>query len=64
MNRYATIPNQRSHMNGGIFILILMALILLVYAVIRVTLSSHGYLAHGPEAEQTRNCIHQNGVLS
>lgn len=62
MNRYATIPDQRSHINGGIFILILMALILLVYAVIQVTLSSHGYLAHGPEAEQTRNCIHQNGV--
>ncbi len=43
MNRYATIPDQRSHMNGGIFILILMALILLVYAVIQVQRPSDGH---------------------
>ena len=62
MNRYTAIPNQRSHMNGGIFILILLAVITLTFAMIQVTASSHAYLAHGPEAEQTRKCIEQNGV--
>jgi hypothetical protein len=57
-----SIPDPRSHTIGGIFILILLALLALAFAAIRVTLSSHGYLAHGPEAEQTRNCIEQNGV--
>jgi len=62
MNHNTTFPTQRSHSTGGIFILILLAVILLMFAMIQVTLSSHGYLAHGPEAEQTRNCIQQNGV--
>jgi hypothetical protein len=57
-----SIPDPRSHTIGGIFILILLALLALAFAAIQVTLSSHGYLAHGPEAEQTRNCIEQNGV--
>ena len=49
-------------MNGGIFILILLAVITLTFTMIQVTASSHAYLAHGPEAEQTRKCIEQNGV--
>ena len=56
-----TFPNQRSR-NGSVFVFILLAIAILIYAIIRVTTSSHAYLAHGPEAEQTRNCIQQNGV--
>jgi len=59
---YNTLPHQRSRSNGGVFIFILLVIAILVYAIIRVTVSSHAYLAHGPEAEQTRNCIQQNGV--
>ena len=55
-------PNQRSHSNGSVFVFILLVVAILAYAIIRVTISSHAYLAHGPEAEQTRNCIQQNGV--
>jgi hypothetical protein len=62
MNYKTTFPSQRSRSNGGVFILIIFAIILLMYEIIQVTLSSHGYLAHGPEAEKTRNCIQQNGV--
>ena len=59
---YPTFPNQRSRNSGGVFILILLAIALLAYAVIRVIVGSHAYLSHGPEAEQTRNCIQQNGI--
>ena len=59
---YNTLPNQRSRSNGGVFVFILLVVVILIYAIIRVTLSSLAYLAHGPEAEQTRNCIQQNGV--
>jgi hypothetical protein len=62
MNHNSTFPNQRSRSNGGVLILILVGLVTLVYMTIQVNVSSHAYLAHGPEAEQTRNCIQQNGV--
>src|SRR5215207_4938418 len=57
-----TFPNRRSHNNGSVFLFVLLAIAILLYAIIRVIHSSHAYLAHGPEAEQTRNCIQQNGV--
>jgi hypothetical protein len=62
MSYHTTLPNQHPRNNGGVFVLVLLAIAILAYAVIRVTMGSHAYLAHGPEAEQTRNCIQQNGV--
>jgi hypothetical protein len=55
-------PNRRSHNNGSVFLFVLLAVVVLAYAVIRVTIGSHAYLSHGPEAKQARNCIQQNGV--
>ena len=57
-----TFPNQRSHSKGSVFIFLLLALAILVYAIIQVTQGSHAYLAHGVEAEHTRNCIQKYGV--
>jgi hypothetical protein len=57
-----TFPNRRSPNNGSVFLFALLALAILLYAIIQVIQSSHADLAHGPEAEQTRNCIQQNGV--
>jgi hypothetical protein len=57
-----TIPNQRSHNNGSAFLLVILVIAILLYVTIQVIQSSHAYLAHGPDAEQTRNCIQQNGV--
>ena len=33
----ATLSNQRSHSNGSVFILLILALAILVYAIIQVT---------------------------
>jgi hypothetical protein len=57
-----TFPNQRSRGKGSVFILLLFAIAILAYAIIQVIQSSHADLAHGPEAEQTRDCIQKNGV--
>ena len=57
-----TFPNQRSHSNGSVFVFAFLAIAILLFAIIQVIQGSHAYLAHGPEAEQTRNCIQQNGV--
>jgi hypothetical protein len=62
LNHDITITAQRSRSFGSVFILMLMTIVILVYAIIQVTSSSHAYISHGPEAEQTRNCIQQNGV--
>ena len=62
MTHNTTFLKGRSRSNGGVLIFILLAAAILMYATIQVIVSSHGYLAHGPEAEQTRNCIQQNGV--
>jgi hypothetical protein len=62
MNRDTTVSTQRSRSNGGVFIFILLGIAILVFAIIRVISSSHANLSHGPEAEQARNCIQQNGV--
>jgi hypothetical protein len=57
-----TFPDQRSRGKGSVFIFMVFAMAILVYAIIRVIQSSHAYLAHGPEAEQARNCIEKHGV--
>ena len=62
MTHNTTFLNGRSRSNGGVLIFILLAAAILMYATIQVIVSSHGYLTHGPEAEQTRDCIQQNGV--
>lgn len=62
MTYNTTFPNQRPRISGGVFVLILLATAILIYAMIQVIESSHAYLSHGPEAEQTRNCIQKNGV--
>src|SRR5688572_22488331 len=56
------LPKSTLPWQPGRFSFILLALAILVLAMIKVIVLPHAYAAHGADAEQTRNCIQQNGV--